>query len=300
MNRILFIGIAVLDHVFMVDAFPAEPVKHRARAYAAVGGGLAANAGVAAARLGADAALISRLGDDLSASAILDGLEREGVDCAMVRRFPGHSSPVSAVLVDRQGERMVINHADPDLPGGTEWLPRSLPADVRAVMGDQRWEAGTAHLFRLARGAGVPAILDADRRPDDLGLLDLATHVALSAQAVREITGIDDPVSGLAALAAPRSNWFAVTLGAGGVVHGRGGELRRSPAFAVDVVDTLAAGDVWHGAFTTAISEGRGEPEAVRFASAAAAIKCTRFGGREGTPDRRTVDEFLESRGTAT
>jgi sulfofructose kinase len=60
-------------------------------------------------------------------------------------------------------------------------------------------------------------------------------------------------------------------------------------------VDTLGAGDVWHGAFALALAEGRPERQAVRFASAAAALKCTRFGGRNGAPRRAEVDAFLSS-----
>jgi len=71
------------------------------------------------------------------------------------------------------------------------------------------------------------------------------------------------------------------------------GELRRFPAFVVPVVDTLGAGDVWHGAFALALAEGRDEAEAVRFASAAAAIKVQRAGGRSGAPTRVELDEFL-------
>jgi sulfofructose kinase len=72
------------------------------------------------------------------------------------------------------------------------------------------------------------------------------------------------------------------------------GEERTVPAFAVDPVDTLGAGDVWHGAFTLALGEGEDEHDAIRFANAVAAIKCTRFGGRAGIPDRATVENFLK------
>ena len=60
------------------------------------------------------------------------------------------------------------------------------------------------------------------------------------------------------------------------------------------MVDTLGAGDVWHGAFALALGEGHDEHEAIRFASAVAAIKCTRFGGRAGVPDRTETEAFLE------
>jgi len=75
------------------------------------------------------------------------------------------------------------------------------------------------------------------------------------------------------------------------------GEVLHLPAFPVEAVDTLGAGDVWHGAFALALAEGQGERAAIRFASATAALKCTRFGGRSGTPRREEVERFLAAAG---
>ncbi len=296
MPAVLCVGIATLDHVFAVATLPTKPEKHRAHDLAVVGGGIAANAAVAVARLGGRAALAARLGADGTAEIILDELAREGVDCALARRFPGLRSPTSAVLVDARGERLVVSYSDPETPADPAWLPARLGSGVGAVLGDTRWPEGTAHLFRLARAAGIPAVLDADRRPDP-DLLALATHVAFAEQALREVTGSADPAAGLAALAGSARNWLAVTVGDRGVLFLERGRVAGAPAFAVDAVDTLAAGDAWHGAFALALAEGRGERAAIRFASAAAAIKCTRFGGRAGLPSRAEVDAFLMERG---
>jgi sulfofructose kinase len=90
-----------------------------------------------------------------------------------------------------------------------------------------------------------------------------------------------------------------VTAGGDGVYSCVGGEIRHDPAFDVPVVDTLGAGDVWHGAFALALAEGRFETEAVRFASAAAALKVQRSGGRAGVPTRVELDDFLTARSAA-
>jgi sulfofructose kinase len=97
-------------------------------------------------------------------------------------------------------------------------------------------------------------------------------------------------------LASPGGPWLAVTLGARGALAVEGGTVVQLAAFAVAAVDTLAAGDTWHGALALALAEGRGEAEAMRFAAAAAAIKCTRFGGRAGIPVRAEVEAFLKER----
>ncbi len=84
-----------------------------------------------------------------------------------------------------------------------------------------------------------------------------------------------------------------VTLGADGFLWREDGAERRTPAPKVKAVDTLAAGDVWHGAFTLALAEGQDVDSASRFANAAAAIKCSRGGGRRGAPTRAEVAALL-------
>lgn len=297
MPRVLCVGIATQDQLFKIEAMPTRPEKHRASALAITTGGTAANGAVALARLGAETLLWSGLGDDPLGDAILAGLAAEGIDVAGVARHPGVVSPLSAILVDRRGERTVISYSDPFLPGPPEALPDLLPAGTAAVLGDTRWQAGSAHAFRLARRTGVPALLDADRAPTTLPeVLGLATHVAFAMQGLRDLTGFDDPRAALAALPAHGDTWFCVTNGPAGAFWREGGTIAHCPAFAVEAVDTLGAGDTFHGALALGLAERRPIAEAVRFASAAAAIKCTRFGGRDGAPTRAEVEAFLAER----
>jgi sulfofructose kinase len=296
MASVLSIGIAVLDFVFQVDEMPTKPEKHRAKAVKAVGGGIAANAAVAVARQGGDSWLITRVGDDFVASDILTELEREKVNYRLSERFPGVKSQVSCILVDNRGERMIISYSDPDIPDGVDWLPKRLPLGIGCVLGDTRWETGAKHMFGLARAAGVPAVLDVDRKPKDLDLIRASTHPAFSAQACREMTGIDDVAKGAELLAKAFPGWLAVTDGPAGVYWTDGGVIRNSPAFKVEVVDTLGAGDTWHGAFALGLAEGMAPERAIRYASAVAALKCTRFGGRAGIPTRAEAEQFLKER----
>ena len=294
MPHILCAGIATLDQIFRLDAMPSRAEKYRATDLAVTGGGTAANAAVAMARLGARVGLFATLGDDPTGHQIRDGLVEEGVDPGGLRLLPGLRSPLSAIIVDSAGERMIISHADPALPRETDWLPDVLPRGVDGVLGDTRWQEGSAHLFRLARAAGRPAVRDGDRAPTIVPeLVDLATHVAFSLQGLCDLTGEADAARALRAFGPRPDTWIAVTNGAEGVYWWHDGEIVHQPAFLVPAVDTLGAGDTWHGAFTVRLAEGAGEAEAVRFASAAAALKCTRFGGRDGAPMREEVETFL-------
>jgi sulfofructose kinase len=295
MPTVFCIGIATLDYVYAVPAMPTVPVKYRAGALEVVGGGIAANAAVAAARLGGRALLATRLGDDLTGDAIRAELSAEHVDLSPSRPLPGRRSPVSAVIVDPAGERMLISYSDPDMPSDPGWLPKALPAGVGAVLGDTRWEEGAARMFGFARKAGVPGVLDGDRKPHLPESLDAPSHIAFSETGLAELTGKPDAEEGLKALG-PRANWIAVTSGARGVHVLSEGRITHHPAFPVKAVDTLGAGDTWHGAFAFALADGMDETRALRFASAAAAIKCTRFGGRKGAPTRAEVEQFLGER----
>lgn len=293
MVGVLCVGFAALDHVFGLETMPQRAEKHLAHRFAAVGGGNAANAAVAIARLGGHAMLATRVGEDDIGTAILAGLARDGVDCALALRVPGHRSAISAILVDAAGERMVINYADQTMPDDCSPLRNAVTPSIRAVMADTRWESAAILCLDAVRKQGGFAVVDIDRPPRDPAFLQAATHIAMSAQALRTMTGIDDLRAGLKAFRPGVPGWLAVTDSERGVFYMHGEDVRHCPAFPVEAVDTLGAGDTFHGAFALALAEGMGEERALRFASAAAAIKCTRFGGRDGSPTRAELDFFL-------
>jgi sulfofructose kinase len=266
-----------------------------------VGGGPAATAAVAIARLGGRAVLAARVGDDAVADMIvaeLRGLRRRlPARCVAARAA---QSSLSAVIVDAAGERMIVNHLDPSLPVDPAWLPGPAALGAQAVLVDTRWPEGALAALQAARAAGLPAVLDADRPiPADGALLRAATHVAFSADALADYTGIAEPARALAEVARSLPGWCCVTAGGEGVHAMENGAPRHYAAFDVPVVDTLGAGDVWHGAFALALAEGRDETAAVRSASAAAALKVQRTGGRAGAPTRVELDAFLAARPAA-
>ena len=291
MPQILVLGMAAVDFVLSMDVFPNEPAKFRAKAADIVGGGPAANAAVAIARLGGNPSFIGRLGDDPLADLILGDLEEAGVATNHVHRADGGRSSFSSVYVDARGERQIVNFRGEGLTEDVHWITH-LPS-ASAVLVDTRWPNGAAAALERARAWGVPGVVDGEA-PIAPRLLETASHVALSAQGLASLEPSADLPSALACLAGRIPGWACVTDGANGVWYTGETGVEHIPAFRVDVVDTLAAGDVWHGAFTLALSEGQDEAQAIRFANATAALKCTIFGGRSGTPDRAAVLTFLK------
>jgi sulfofructose kinase len=289
-TRVLFCGLATLDFVLGVDAIPTTAEKHRAREAEIVGGGGAANAAVAAARLGAEAALACRLGADAVGDMIAEGLAREGVSLDLSPRSPGGRSAFSAVCVDRAGERMIVNFRGEGLSDDPGVLEAAGPFD--AALADTRWPEGAEALMRLAAARGVPGVIDAET-PVCEPALRAASHVAFSAQGLRGWIGAEDDAA-LREAARRCGGWICVTDGPEGVRVAEDDGVRRVPGFRVAAVDTLGAGDVWHGAFALALAEGVAETPAARFANAAAALKCARRGGRAGAPRRAEVEAFLK------
>lgn len=291
MAEVLVVGMAVVDFVFGLDSVPTRAVKYRADRAEVVGGGCAANAAVAVARLGGVAHLAARLGDDPMGDMILADLHTEGVRTGMCQRTPGARSSYSAVCVDAAGERQIVNFRGQGLTEQTSWLADAPP--VGAVLVDTRWPAGAVRALELARARGVPGVVDAEA-PFDAEVLAPASHIAFSRDGLMSFSGGPDLETALRRAQARLPGWVCVTDGANGTFWLDGHRLRHAPAFKVAVADTLGAGDVWHGAFALALAEGQDEGRAVVFANAAAALKCTTFGGRKGCPDRAALDAFLK------
>jgi sulfofructose kinase len=301
MVSVICVGIAVLDEIFAVGEIPTRPGKYFASDYRSIGGGPASTAAVAAAAMGARTALWARVGEDRTGQQIIAELADFGVDVGQVRQVAGGRSGLSAVVVDAAGDRLTINFADPALDADPAWLPLAHLEEADAVLCDCRWPAGAEAVLRRARQDGRIAVLDGDTTPDAAvkGLAPLASHVAFSEGGLQQFSGAAEPEAGLRIAEERLSGWLCVTLGANGCLVLEDGVIRAVPAFPVEAVDTTGAGDVFHGALSVALAEGRDALAAVRFASAAAALKCTRFGGRSGIPDRLQVDRFLASRPVA-
>jgi sugar/nucleoside kinase (ribokinase family) len=297
--RILCIGIPARDLIFRVEAVPARGSKANANHLTEICGGNALNAAIAMARLGGRVSFAGPMGDagETSSGFILDRMDVEGIDASHIVRMPGLTTPVSAILIEPSGERTLTIYRDPAL-----WrvkLPDTdeLLADCQAVLVESRCGAFCLDLCAEARRRGIPVIVGVDRAMSlQDGLLATASHLLFASEQVQETAGIADDGEALRHLAGLTPAFLAATRGPRGTIWlNETGALEETPAFAVEAVDTLGAGDVFHGAFTLRLAEGGEVREALQFAAAAAALKCTRHGGGQAAPQRIEVEEFLLS-----
>jgi len=296
MVSVALAGVAVLDFVFAMDEMPRTAEKFRAKDAYISGGGNAANAAVAIARLGAKASLAARLGDDQIADMIIAGLIEEGVDTSPIKRFENKRSSFSSIYIDAQGERQIMNFRDNDLSMNADWLAAALPENFDVALADSRWPDGAAELMAHARRQNVAGVIDAEAPAhESIEAIKTASHVAFSAQGARDFTGRTDIDQATLDAAKTIDGNVIVTDGANGAFTVESGKLRNHPAYRVTAVDTLGAGDTWHGAFAVMLAESKCQDTAIRFANAAAALKCVKAGGRDSAPTRQDVKTFMET-----
>lgn len=295
------LGSAVQDLLFDLDSSVDIGHKNFASSLHVGGGGPAANAAVTVATLGGSARLVARLGTDSVGDAIIAGLERCDVEISRVRRIPGTPSPVSTVIVDDRGERTIVNHTDPRLVGGPNTITRQDIINSQALLVDLRWPEGAFAAIRHANDLEIPSVVDFDLTTPDSrndakarnGIVGSATHLIFSQPALVRLTGTADTASALESMAETTEAFVGVTLGQDGFQWLDAGIVKAFAGFDVDAVNTLGAGDVFHGAFVLGLAEGRSVDDIIRWSSAAAALKCTRLGGIESFPTRDDVASFL-------
>ncbi|MEH2489608.1 sugar kinase [Bradyrhizobium sp. AZCC 2230] len=295
--RILCIGIPVRDLTFRVESVPERGSKANATYLAEICGGNALNAAIAMARLGGRVAFAGPMGDarETSSGFILERMAAEGIDIGHIVRMPDAATPVSAIIIDATGERTLTIYRDPTLWTAKLSDADELLADCQAVLVESRCGAFCIDLCAEARRRGIPVIVGVDRAMALTdGLLTAASHLLFSSEQVQETAGVADDGEALKRLAGLTPAFLAATRGPNGTIWlNEAGTLEETPAFPVEAVDTLGAGDVFHGAFTLRLTEGGGLRDALRFAAAAAALKCTRHGGGLAAPQRIEVEELL-------
>ncbi len=286
------LGSLVADHSFWVTEIMQPPSKNVARAYRLGAGGMAANAAIAVVRLGGHAVFWGRLGDDLNAPPLLAALEAEGIETSGVRRAPGGRSPVSAVLIDKAGERAIFSYRGEALGTDPSWLPLAALDGARAMLCDPRWPEGVAHALQAARARGIPSVMDGEKSETRIlvALVPLVDHAIFSAPGLQNFAPGAKPAEGLRRALDMGCTLAAVTRGEQSTFWMTRDDPtpREMPVFKVHATNTTGAGDVFHGAYALAIGEGQGTEAALRFASAAGALRA-----QDGETPRRAAVEAL-------
>jgi sulfofructose kinase len=298
---VICLGCAFWDTIFKVDQIPGHGAKVLPERAVQAASGMATAAAATIARLGGHVELWARIGDDPTGDSFLRDLSREAVRIDRIRRIPGARTAFSTILVDSAGERLVVPYTDPSLDPDPSWLPLHEVAEAAAVLVDMRWLEGAKALLAQARRHGVPSILDADVAPPEAlrEMIGLADHVLFSEPALLSLATSTSPREALIEVATDLgAGVVGVTLGSAGALiwqrQAVEGSISAFPSIPIRAVDTLNAGDVWHGTYAYGIANNWDLSQTVQMANVAAAIKCEHFGGRLGSP--RLSEVFGRSR----
>jgi sugar/nucleoside kinase (ribokinase family) len=277
----VFVGLATLDVIHRIAKVPAVNQKITSTAQFVAAGGPAANAAVTFAGLGGNATLVTALGDDPVADLIRADLAAYGVGVVDAAADTTRAVPVSAVsVVESTGDRSVVSldavNSDASPPADLGDLVAD--ADVVLVDGHHPLIARAAARLTAARGARL--VVDAGRwKPVMSDIIPHATDMVCSNDF--RVPGADDPESTAAALVRSGVRTVVTTHGGDPVEWWSDGDSGSVPVEPVVVVDTLGAGDAFHGAysyFSTQI-EG-GVSERIDRSARVAALRCSVVGPR--------------------
>lgn len=292
------LGQCSLDYLALVDGYPQVDTKKEVLEWHEQGGGPVATALVALSRLGVHCRFYGVSGDDDAGEKIRRSLVEEGIDASGLIKREKETSQIAFIAVEKGTAKRTIFWKRPSgAPLQVRELKDDFLEDSDFLLLDGLMTDASFHAAKRAKALNIPVMLDAGRmRPSTLELAGFSDYLVASEEFAAEL-GL--PLAD-EALKRERDKLgikvLTVTLGEKGSLTASQDEAVRIPAFKVEAVDTTGAGDVFHGGYIYGLLRGWGLSDTITFASAMAAMKCGKVGGRTGIPRLNEVLEFLKER----
>ncbi len=279
---VLCVGHACYDLIFSVAQQPLADEKIVATDLLSCGGGPAANAAVAIAKLGFQAAFAGYLGNDLYGDKHCQEFVEVGVNTDLVKRN-NSPTPLSTVLVKPDGKRSLINYK-----GNTDVLAANSidfsAVKPKVILLDGHQPLLSPSIIEQAKQHNIPTVLDAGSlHTGTKYLIDKVDYLVASEKFAKQYAG--DVESALTQLAKLSAN-VVITLGEKGLIWQQQQQTGSLTACKVEAIDTTGAGDAFHGAFAAAVAAGKSWNEILKFASVAGSLCCSKIGARLGLPSQ--------------
>ncbi|OGP74370.1 MAG: hypothetical protein A2V86_15565 [Deltaproteobacteria bacterium RBG_16_49_23] len=289
-------GLNSVDFLTVVPEFPTLNSKMRIRQFSRQGGGQVATALVALARWSIKTKYIGKVGGDDLGSFSLDSIRREGVDVSSVTSEPDATNQFAVILVDGlSGERTILWDRDERLMYREGELRKEDVCSGKILHLDGHDTRAAIRSAQWAKKEGIPTVIDIDKVEPLTGkLIRQIDFVITSSRFPALMTGIPDREKALVELQRQTSGFLCSTLGHEGAMALVNGEILYVKEFKIKAVDTTGAGDVFHAGFIYGLLQNWEVVEILRFANAAAALKCLDLGGRKGIPTLEEVEKFLK------
>ncbi len=296
--KVAGLGQCSLDNLFIVDSFPEQDTKKEIIQWTTAGGGPTATALVSLARLGLDCSFYGVIGDDEAGRKIKDSLESENINIAGLQKRPLSESQAAFIAVEQKsGKRTIFWKRPSAAPLRPDELPDDFLDNTDFLLIDGLMAEASIHAAKKARKKDIPVMLDAGKaRKGMIELAHLSDYVVCSEEFAREFAGCGkrfNPEDAISIMSSFCSRATTITLGEHGSITASGNKKFRTPAFKVDVVDTTGAGDVFHGGYIFGLLQKWEMKDVLDFASAFAALKCKKLGGRAGIPTLKEVEALL-------
>jgi sugar/nucleoside kinase (ribokinase family) len=289
------LGLNAVDFLCVIPKFPAFDTKTEIVHYEKQAGGQVATAMVACSKWGLRAKYIGKVGGDDLGMFSLTSIRETRVDVSSVTVERDATNQFALILIDeKSGERTIIWHRDKKLLYREGELSRKDVCKGKILHVDGHDIDATLKAIKWAKEEGIFTVIDIDKVEEKTPeLIRDIDFLITSSTFGPKLTGIEDREKALLALRRHNKGFLCATLGSEGAMAVVGDRIMYSKGFEVEAVDTTGAGDVFHAAFIYGLIKNWDVAKILRFANAAAALKCTRMGGR-AVPTLEEMDYFLD------
>ena len=300
---VVVLGGINMDLVATASRMPEPGETVFGQSFGTAPGGKGANQAVAAARLGADVRMVGRVGNDQFGPILLDGMRSEGIDVSRVAIDPDNPSGIAMILLDAQTQNYIVAVYGANMACDDRQVSAARNALIGADVLLLQLETPLNVALESAKSAkemGVTVVWDPapalEMGQDAYALCDVLTPNQVEAEFLTGIPVTDVASAAQAAetLVSQGAPAVVAKLGEGGAFYATPVDRGFVPPFAVEAVDSVAAGDAFAAGLGVALAEGRTLPDAVRFGSAAGALAVTSRGAQQAMPFRRDVISLFE------
>ena len=280
MRKIFVHGLSALDLIHTVSDLPKYAEKYKSNSVYVSIGGNAANASVALSRLGVKVFLSTVIGNDEVGKILKQKLLSENIDLSYTHYIDNFKTSISSIIIDKNGERLVLNNRE----FNDVVIKNNINYEMfDGFLFDSRDLKNSIKILKKIKNVRKPKLLDAEENTTS-ELLTHFSHVVFSYQGLKSFTGLDDIETALVSISKKFDCKIFVTNGEHGCYYIKNNILINVPAIKINPVDTLAAGDVWHGAFLLKLVSNSSLKKCIEFANYIACLKCKKFGGSSGAP----------------
>lgn len=295
MKKIVCIGLANYDITMPLDSFPIENTKNRIEEVIECGGGPASTAAYTLGKWGANVFFLGVIGNDLYGNILKEEFKSANVNIDFLEINDSFSTPVSHIIVNKEkGTRTTLTYRKP-----IAMNPVSFPYHPDYILTDGQEYALSKKM--ILENKEAVSIIDAGRTEDTiLELCTLCDYVICSKDFAEKVTGLSFDFADNTSLQNiylklkdKFKGHIIVTLEAKGCLYEQDGELKIMTSLVIDAVDSTGAGDIFHGAFVYALSNGYDLEKCLQISNTAGAVSTKRIGGRYSVPTKEEVREYI-------